>query len=138
MKGRRALTLMEQWLVAQRTFSGVVRTRSGIQLPLRPTALSPTYHVRIDYAPERSPKVFVVSPRLRDLKKHRYKDGSLCLYYRGEYDNAMSLADTIIPWTAQWLHCYEIWQVQSDWPAPESPHSGVKTQEPLERRRDDR
>lgn len=129
---------MDQFLVASRVYRNVVFTRTGIALPLRPTSLSPTYHVRIDHAPERSPKVFVVSPRLRHATEHVYRDGSLCLYYRGEYDNTLLMTETIIPWTAQWLHCYEIWQVQGEWPAPESPHRGTKSQEPLERRHDDR
>ena len=138
MKGPKRLTRVDQFQIARRSFQNVVLTRTGIALPLRPTQLSPTYQVRIDYVPERSPKVFVVSPALLNATLHVYADGSICLYYRGEYDNTLPMSETIIPWTAQWLYCYEIWLVQGEWPAPESPHRGTKTQDPLTRRRDDR
>lgn len=123
-KGTRVLGRKDQYLHARQAYAGVQLTRTGISLPLRPTPLSPTYRVRIDYAPERLPRVFVVSPPLMPVSKHRYRGGGLCLYYRQEYDNTMWLTDTIIPWAAQWLQCYEFWQVQGEWPAPESPHGG--------------
>ncbi len=124
--GSRPLTRMEQYLETRRAFRGVTITRSGIALPLRPTPVSPTYRVRVDYVPEQRPRVFVVTPALVPAAKHTFADGSLCLYYKHGYDNTMSFVDTIVPWTAHWLFCYEIWQVQGTWPAAESTHGGPK------------
>ena len=126
-KGARALDRTAQWLDARTHFRQVRLTRTGIALPLRPTPFSPTYYVRIDYERDQLPSVFVLSPPLMNAPKHTYRnDGSLCLYYRTEYDNTMLLSETIIPWAAHWLYCYELWQVQGEWPAPESPHAQPK------------
>ncbi len=124
-KGARLLTRIEQYLDTRNRFRAVRLTRSGIEVPLRPTPESATYQIRIDYDPNVSPKVFVVSPRLVGNPPHVYKGGHLCLYWR-EYSNAMAFSDTIVPWTAEWLYFYEIWQVQGEWLAPESPHRGPK------------
>lgn len=124
-KGPRALTRIEQWLDARNRFRGVRLTRTGIELPLRPSPESVTYQVRINYEPNASPKVFVVSPRLVGKPPHLYRDGSLCLYWH-EYTNSMGFGETIVPWTAEWLFFYELWQVQGEWLAPESQHGGAK------------
>ncbi len=124
-KGTRTLTKMEQFLDTRNHFRGVALTRSGIALPLRPTSESATYEIRIDYAPTTSPKVFVLSPALVGNAPHVYKRGYLCLYWH-EYENSMGFGDTIVPWTAEWLYFYELWQVTGEWLAPESPHRGPK------------
>jgi hypothetical protein len=124
-KGARPLTRVEQYRDASRHFLGVELTRTGIALPLRPTELSPTYRVRVDYVPEKSPRIYVVSPKIIDGAKHRYRDGSLCVYWH-EYDNTLGFGETIVPWTAEWLYFYELWQVHGKWLAPESPHGGPK------------
>ena len=124
-KGPRSLTLMQQWLDARNKFRGVRWTRSGITLPLRPTVESPTYQIRIDYDPNVPPKVFVMSPRLVTDPPHVYGNGRLCLYLH-EYDNSMGFGETIVPWTAEWLYFYELWQEQGEWLAPASPHRGPK------------
>lgn len=125
-KGARALTRSEQFLEARNHFSGVRLTHTGMALPLRPTPESPTYQIRIDYAPPASPKVYVLSPPLARPPKHVYRGGHLCLYYRHEWSSDMSFADTIIPWTSEWLYFYELWQVCGKWFAPESPHGDPK------------
>ena len=86
---------------------------------LQPTPLSPVYTVRIEHADWRPPQVIVVSPRLEDRDDakvpHRYGDGSLCLSLPGEWRNTDFIADTVIPWTAEWLYHYEVWRVTSEW-----------------------
>lgn len=124
-RGARPLTLMEQFIDTRNHFRGVTYSRGSIALPLRPTSLSPTYRVRIDYKPEKSPKVYVVAPTLVGNPPHVYKGGHLCLYWH-EYDNSMGFGETIVPWTAEWLYFYELWQVRGEWLAPESPHKGPK------------
>lgn len=48
----------------------------------------------------------------------------LCLYWPPgrEFDASMYLADTIIPWAAEWLMYYELWHVTGEWAGPEAPH----------------
>ena len=67
------------------------------------------------------PKVFVEDPEIEDQADervpHRYRDGSLCLYLpgTGEWKRDMFLADTILPWTSEWLLHYELWLATSEW-----------------------
>ena len=83
--------------------------------------LSPwdTLELQID-----APKVFVIDPPLADRGPafearvphlYRYRESPyLCLFdpVTDEWDGTtMSVADTIIPWTARWLASYEIWRV---------------------------
>ncbi len=124
-KGGRSLTRMEQYLDTKRHFRRVELTATGIALPLRPTWLSPTYRVRIDYIRERPPRIYIVTPELVPNAKHTYPDGRLCVYWH-EYDNTLGFGDTIVPWTAEWLYLYELWQVHGKWLAPESPHGAPK------------
>lgn len=92
---------------------------------LQPTPDSPRYHLRLLHEPDRVPRTWVVSPRLRSDAPHRYPDDqSLCLYWpkRWSWNHRESLAETIIPWAALWLYYYEIWLFTDEWPAPSSPH----------------
>ncbi|MCE7886668.1 MAG: hypothetical protein DYH13_04095 [Alphaproteobacteria bacterium PRO2] len=44
----------------------------------------------------------------------------LCLYrpHAGEWNVSMPIAETIIPWAAEWLANYELWHVTGEWLAP--------------------
>jgi len=95
---------------------------------LQPTDSSPAYVVKVSYRQPKSPKVWVLSPKLRPDAPHRYPDGSLCLYYPRDLSwtpNAF-IAETIIPWTALWLACYELWLCTGEWYGPEAPHGSGK------------
>lgn len=41
----------------------------------------------------------------------------LCLYYppRGEWHGGKAVGKTIIPWTSEWLICYEGWLATGEW-----------------------
>jgi hypothetical protein len=41
----------------------------------------------------------------------------LCIYYKRakEWDETKFIADTIIPWTSEWLLHYEIWVATGTW-----------------------
>ncbi len=97
---------------------------------LRPDPGSPEYRLRLEYRPGRSPQVWVMSPEIHDKAPHRYRDRSLCLYYprHGEWHPGMFLAETIVPWAAQWLFFYEVWleDPEGRWFGPEAPHQGHK------------
>ena len=91
---------------------------------LQPTEYSPVYQVRIDYRLHTVPKAWVLSPSIRMNAKHLHADRSLCLYWPP--DNSWTpqtlIAETIIPWTAEWLIFYEHWQITDQWIGPEAPH----------------
>ncbi len=91
---------------------------------LHPTAESPLYHVTITHPFDRIPAVMVVKPDIRPGAPHRYRDGSLCLYWPEEWrwTCRASLADTLVPWTVLWLYYYEIWLVTEEWLGPSAPH----------------
>lgn len=88
----------------------------------QPSSIGDRYTVRIRYRPWRAPDVDVLAPALvsrsRDeLIPHRYKSGSLCLYYpknrEWRVDSRLDL--TIIPWTILWLFFYERWIEGDPW-----------------------
>ncbi len=99
---------------------------------LQPTHASAEYWVKLVYTLKRPPKVWVLRPELHpDARRlHRYSDGSLCLYHPldDNWRSDLFLADTIVPWAAEWLYCYECWLLDPDhhWPGPEAPHAGRK------------
>ena len=91
---------------------------------LQPTPESHAYDVVILHEPDRMPLVCVERPSIRKDAWHRYRDGSLCLYWPKEWrwSPRESLAETIVPWTAFWLYYYELWCVTGEWLGPSSPH----------------
>jgi hypothetical protein len=96
---------------------------------LQPTEESEEYIVLIEYDGEKSPSVYVIKPILQlDIDAHMYSDGSLCLYYPDEdpWRHKKNIADTIIPWTAEWLVYYELYQITGKWLGPYVPHGEDK------------
>ena len=94
--------------------------RSGLTWTgtLQPTELSRRYKVRIRYRPPSSPHIHVLSEmptRHGAAYPHTFNDGSLCLYETGEWYPEMLIADTIVPWTSEWLVHYEIWLATGKW-----------------------
>lgn len=115
---------------------------------LRP--LSTTYRVRvIDHRglddgrivfAGRWPVVRVLSPSLsrRDAAPdepvpHLFGDhddpagAHLCLFYPdgADWTDEMLLANSIVPWAAEWIFYYEMWHVAGVWGGPEVPHTPV-------------
>ncbi|MBM4090018.1 MAG: hypothetical protein FJ276_11460 [Planctomycetes bacterium] len=84
-----------------------------------PSPLSDTYLVRVTYKIGRRPDVKVLEPALesRDGEKppHLFPGERLCLCLPGEWDGGMVMADTTIPWIAEWLLHYEIWLATGEW-----------------------
>jgi len=106
------------------------RTTMSWHGQLQPAPASPRYRVELGYRPPRSPKVWVRSPALHPDAKHRYPDGTLCLYDPrvGEWHPGLFLSETIAPWAAEWLFYYEAWLAdpQKRWFGPEAPHGPLK------------
>ncbi len=85
---------------------------------LQPTPLSRSYRVEISYGPRGEPRVRVLETlATREGKSlpHVYTDGTLCLHEPGEWTGGIYIADTTVPWTAEWLANYEIWLATGDW-----------------------
>ena len=83
------------------------------------------------------PTVRVISPALSprseapdQLVPHLYgphddpRGPELCLFYPKEREWAehMLMAESIVPWTVEWLFYYEIWHVTGAWGGEEAPH----------------
>jgi hypothetical protein len=119
-------------LQAERIDARTVRWRG----PLKP--LLRTYEVQVFYrAPviieridplRQQPRVRILSPRLKQRRgdtegelPHVYWDNpncpALCLFDHetGEWTPFHLLADTTIPWTIDWLTCYEGWRAAGEW-----------------------
>lgn len=92
---------------------------------LQPTSLSPKYLIKVVYQREKHPNVYVLAPKPLTLAegetklKHVYNTEKqhLCIYYKRakEWDETKFIADTIIPWTSEWLLHYEIWVATGTW-----------------------
>lgn len=92
---------------------------------IKPTALSKEYTVILTYRLGNSPKVWVVGDELEKLDDinfpHKYdinaenKMVQICLYRYSEFNSHKLLANTIIPWTVEWLYFYELWLATGEW-----------------------
>jgi hypothetical protein len=86
---------------------------------ITPTELSRTYLVRIRYRFGATPKVTVIRPTLRTRRgeclPHVYTGDILCVHEDVDWAPTMSVADTTVPWAAEWLLYYEIWLATGTW-----------------------
>jgi hypothetical protein len=94
---------------------------------LKPTPMSVHYTARVRYKHRQRPVVTVVSPELQTRQgeplPHVYSGDELCLYYGSEFDGGEHfIADTIVPWTSEWLMYYEMWLTTGEWLASEVRH----------------
>ena len=98
------------------------------------------YKICIDYHLFESPIVKILTPNLTRLPDneegqlpHVYppaEDPSLCLYdpQTNEWDGTMLLSRTIVPWTLDWLSCYELWLMTGRWTGG-GRHPTIETEE---------
>lgn len=133
--GRSRKTLDQQIFAIKARFPGFAceryRNKAIWTGTLQPTPLSNFYEVLIDYVFLRFPKVYVLSPDIEDNAPHKYRqDGRLCLYFPSYniWSSEQLIANTIIPWTAHWLWCYEMWLIsgKTKWYGEEYQHQGQK------------
>ena len=91
---------------------------------LRPSPLSAEYDVRLVYRRDEHPNMYVVNQKLELYKEseklpHVYDNERqrLCLYFKKthEWNSAMFISETIIPWTSEWLLHYECWLSTGIW-----------------------
>jgi len=101
---------------------------------LQPTGISNTYRVRLEYSSRSWPEVYVVSPKLQRVNGEKpphiysFEEQHLCLYYHedNDWNRDMKIAETIIPWTTEWLLFYELWLSTGIWHGG-GVHDGIKT-----------
>jgi hypothetical protein len=85
---------------------------------IRPAEFSQPYRVEMSYRLRNSPHVRIVEPAIKaESKLHFYEDGTLCLYDWREqpWQTKFHLADTVVPWTAEWLLYYELYLLTGKW-----------------------
>jgi tRNA U34 2-thiouridine synthase MnmA/TrmU len=97
------------------------------RVTLQPTPMSVRYSVQVRYQHKRRPNVTVLAPTLESRADeplpHVYPGNGLCLYYDDEFVGTENfIADTIIPWTSEWLYFYETWMTTGVWLGSEAPH----------------
>lgn len=102
-----------------------------------------TYRIEIIHYALRTPEVRVLSPdlaRLPDNEEgqlpHVYppaSDPTLCLFdpKADEWDHSMLISRTIVPWSLDWLACYELWLMTGKWTGGDR-HPTPSTDEILE------
>ncbi|MGV8137287.1 MAG: hypothetical protein AB2L20_18890 [Mangrovibacterium sp.] len=105
----------------------IVRYNKGLiwEGRLKPSNLSITYDIRIEYNLGSNPDVYVLMPSPLPLAKdatvlphiYNHEKQHLCLYHRrmNEWNEYKMIAKTIIPWTSEWLLHYEIWVATGIW-----------------------
>lgn len=91
---------------------------------VKPTPLSREYKIRLIFDGNK-PSVYLLGSDIIGIERNDFphhfeidKDKHwvrLCLYYAGDWYSTMSISDTIIPWTVEWLFHYEIWLTTGVW-----------------------
>ena len=125
---RRFLSLDQQAARLRALFPGFKIRLSGGPLEARghlhPAPACAIYEVRIEYRWGHPPRVFVISPMLvcnreGEAPPHRFSSpgNPLCLYYGkdNEWSAHSYIAETIVPWTCEYLLFYELWQASGIW-----------------------
>lgn len=109
----------------------------------QPTSISREYSLRLTYRRGDRPEVRVLAPNIPELAAghgrvpHLYEHSHpvrLCLYLprAREWGPEMSLAQTVVPWSIDWLFYFEIWLATGEWngggehPLPERPETNQK------------
>ena len=110
---------------------GRSRLKAGVlrwTCELQPSEVSRKYLVDLRYTPPNHPSVFVRRPKLvpdaNGRLPHIYPDGSLCLYEPGQWSPGNPIAETILPWTCEWLLHYEFWLATGEWCGSGGNHTG--------------
>lgn len=125
---KKGINIIVQAAKLKKSFpDSVVTTRSNILVwkgTLQPTPLSEAYDIKLEYKIGYHPCVYVINKTLKRVEgieklPHVYDTNKqwLCLYYRKakEWHNQIFIADSIIPWTSEWLFHYEFWLATGKW-----------------------
>ena len=127
----RWLSIEEQVLLMERDWTGFrvsrMSRRGGSARFIGDLKQLQVHRIEVGYQVGLTPQVRVLAPALIRLPDnaegslpHVYdRDGDtrLCLFdpAADEWDPSMALSKTIIPWSADWLACYEMWLMTGRW-----------------------
>lgn len=99
--------------------------RMMFELKLQPSPASSFYKILIHYPMYGTIDVWASINDFDDIKDkdipHIYDKNDnkkrlrLCLYYGDEFKRGMSISETLIPWTIEWLYFYELWLATGKW-----------------------
>lgn len=127
---KRKLTVGQQLYAIRSFFSDAkITNKNGnlkVLLTLQPTPFSRMYPIEIHINKNHQIQVWLVGniQKIDDPDfPHCYEVDTanqrarLCLYHpqKYEWNRSMSVADTLIPWTCEWLFHYELWLDQGIW-----------------------
>lgn len=123
---RGPLSLPEQMVNMRRIHPALATHIAGDTLiaegPLRGSALTRVYRVRIVYRREYHPHAHVLDPPLekRNAKQpvaHTIGPDEPCLYTKahGDWNSRMFIGHSIVPWLMEWLVFYELWLATGNW-----------------------
>ncbi|MFT3840762.1 MAG: hypothetical protein QM723_27475 [Myxococcaceae bacterium] len=103
---------------------------------MKPSSLSHTYEVRVEYTLSEAPKTFVEAPKLTRRAEapdeeipHTYDSQVIgkerpCTFFRPtDWNSALRLSQTVLPWLASWLVDYELWHATGKWSGGGVSHS---------------
>jgi hypothetical protein len=127
--GRRRLSLPQQYLLLRDRSpvagqGGVKKNVLTWLYSVRPSPIGRLYTLFLRLKDGDWPTVTVRAPdliALADGKKlphvYQQRPPRLCLFQpsKGEWSDADKLIDTMIPWSVEWLHYFEIWLRTGDW-----------------------
>ena len=126
---KKSIRLFDQMMTLRAAYpSASCELRNGTLFwtgKVQPTPISREYDVVLTYADSQTPRVWVIGNNLQKLDDpdfpHKYEVDEennmvrICLYRYREFTKDKFLANTIIPWTIEWLYFYEIWLATGEW-----------------------
>ena len=103
----------------------ILGNMATFEMWFQPSPVSPFYKVFIYYPKYGELEVWTHIENYDAIKEknipHIYikndtkKRLKLCLYYGDEFKRGMLITESIIPWTVEWLHFFEIWLATGKW-----------------------
>lgn len=128
LEGKKSLTVAQQYLLLRSNLNaegtGFLKNGKLIwRFDARPSPISRSYNIRLEYATSGSPNVYVEAPDITELADgrdlpHVYRNPlRLCLYMptTGQWRPTKRIDQTIIPWTYTWLFYFEDWLAFGEW-----------------------
>ena len=105
---------------AYRNVKGATAEWNGF---LQPREGRTTYQIKVRVPQAGRVQVLVTRPALDPRARHRYRDGSLCLYDPDDrtWTRDMPLSK-LVALAAVWLYFYEKWLTTGQWFVDEAPH----------------
>lgn len=82
------------------------------------------YDIKIVYTNTNHPNIYIDNFQLSKNTPHTFKDHSLCLYHKSEFDwnDTKSIAYDLLPWVYMWIYYYELWLEFNEWYGEEYEH----------------